>query len=67
MKLKYLLATTLLAFSTFTAAQSIKTEMMQMNMQANKLMRAESAEEFSEIANDFIIITEKTKGFFPIA
>lgn len=38
-----------------------------MNMQANKLMRAESAEEFSEIANDFIIITEKTKGIFPIA
>lgn len=65
MKLKYLLATTLLAFSTFTAAQSIKMEMMQMNMQANKLMRAESAQEFSQIANDFITITEKTKGIFP--
>ncbi|HGO5856528.1 TPA: cytochrome b562 [Mannheimia haemolytica] len=65
MRLKYLLATTLLAFSTLTAAQSIKMEMMQMNMQANKLMRAESAQEFSQIANDFIMITEKTKGIFP--
>ncbi len=62
MKLKLFLATTLFAFSTLTAAQSIKMEMMQMNMQANKLVRAKTTEEFQASAKDFITITEKTKA-----
>lgn len=65
MKIKYILATTLLAFSTLSSAQSIKMEMMQMNMQVNKLMRAQSAEEFNTYAQDFITITEKTKAILP--
>lgn len=65
MKLKLFLATTLFAFSTLSHAQSIKIEMMQMNMNANKLMRANSIEEFTQTAQDFIQITEKTKAIFP--
>ncbi|QLB14361.1 hypothetical protein A6B39_02305 [Mannheimia granulomatis] len=65
MKLKLFLATTLFAFSTLSYAQSIKMEMMQMNMNANKLMRANSIEEFTQTAQDFIQITEKTKAIFP--
>ncbi|WP_025248020.1 cytochrome b562 [Mannheimia varigena] len=66
MKLKLiLLATSLLAFSALSQAQSIKMEMMQMNMNANKLMRAGSAEDFQAIAKDFIEITEKTKAILP--
>lgn len=65
MKLKLFLATTLFAFSTLTAAQSIKMEMMQMNMQANKLVRAKTTEEFQASAKDFITITEKTKAILP--
>ncbi|QNS14244.1 cytochrome b562 [Mannheimia bovis] len=65
MKLKLLLATTLFAFSTLGNAQSIKMEMMQMNMNANKLVRANSAEEFQQAAKNFVEITEKTKAIFP--
>lgn len=65
MKLKFFLATALCAFSTLTAAQSIKMEMMQMNMQASKLLRAKTAEEFQTSAQDFIAITEKTKAILP--
>ncbi|AHG72870.1 hypothetical protein X781_7220 [Mannheimia sp. USDA-ARS-USMARC-1261] len=65
MKLKLLLATTLFAFSALSNAQSIKMEMMQMNMNANKLVRANSAEEFQQAAKNFVEITEKTKAIFP--
>lgn len=65
MKLKLILATGLLAFSALSQAQSIKMEMMQMNMNASKLMRAGSAEDFQAIAKDFIEITEKTKAILP--
>lgn len=65
MKLKHFLVTTLLAFSGLAQAQSIKMEMMQINMGVNKLMRANSAEEFKQTADDFILIAEKTKGIFP--
>ncbi|MFA9488454.1 MULTISPECIES: cytochrome b562 [unclassified Mannheimia] len=65
MKLRLFFAATLLAFSTLSNAQSIKMEMMQMNMNANKLLRANSSEEFQQAAKNFIEITEKTKAIFP--
>ncbi|MDD0823663.1 cytochrome b562 [Mannheimia sp. AT1] len=65
MKLKLFLTTALCALSTLTVAQSIKMEMMQMNMQANKLVRAKTAEEFQLASQDFITITEKTKAILP--
>ncbi|QLB44250.1 cytochrome b562 [Mannheimia pernigra] len=65
MKLKLFLATTVFAFSTLGNAQSIKMEMMQLNMNTSKLMRAKSADDFQAIAKDFIEITEKTKSMLP--
>lgn len=65
MKLKLFLATTVFAFSTLGNAQSIKMEMMQLNMNTSKLMRAKSADDFQTIAKDFIEITEKTKSMLP--
>lgn len=65
MKFKLLFATTLLAFSTMSTAQSIKMEMMQMNMQVNKLVRANTVEDFQANAKAFIEITEKTKAILP--
>lgn len=65
MKLKLFLATTVFAFSTLGNAQSIKMEMMQLNMNTSKLMRAKSAGDFQAIAKDFIEITEKTKSMLP--
>lgn len=65
MKLKLFLATTLFAFSALGTAQSIKMEMMQMNMQASQLANAKTAEEFQTFAQDFIAITEKTKAILP--
>lgn len=53
------------AFSTLGNAQSIKMEMMQLNMNTSKLMRAKSADDFQAIAKDFIEITEKTKSMLP--
>lgn len=65
MKLKLFLATTVFAFSTLGNAQSIKMEMMQLNMNTSKLMRAKSADDFQAIAKDFIEISEKTKSMLP--
>lgn len=65
MKLKLFLATTVFAFSTLGNAQSIKMEMMQLNMNTSKLMRAKSADDFQAITKDFIEITEKTKSMLP--
>lgn len=65
MKFKLLFATTLLAFSAISAAQSIRMEMMQMNMQLNKLMRAETAEDFQTSAQKLIDTTEQTKAKLP--
>lgn len=65
MKLKTLLAVSLLAISTTAMSAGVMKEMFQMKQQLNLLNSAETVEAFQASANNFITLSEQAKATMP--
>lgn len=64
-KLRAILATSLLSFSTIAFSNSVMMEMSQMNKQLKSLEQAQTSKDFETIATDFLLVAQKAKETMP--
>ncbi|QLB21067.1 cytochrome B562 [Vespertiliibacter pulmonis] len=64
MKVKLLIATALMAISTFTTA-NVMMEMFQMGREVSSLLKADSSESFQQGAEKFLVAAKKAQKMMP--
>ncbi|AKO46426.1 cytochrome b562 [[Haemophilus] ducreyi] len=64
-KLRAILATSLLSFSTIAFSNGVMMEMFQMNKQLKSLEQAQTSKDFETIATDFLLVARKAKETMP--